>query len=135
MSLHFESTLNNEQNMNHHQNILNNNQNSVGKKQNINIENKISGSAIRSNFKEGTKREMISPITKSKPKSKSKKCLLLFIISLITLLLLCLSIIYLIIKNQKKEQKDEENIEHKITVEKVMKVFKPSFKINSKKMN
>ena len=73
MSLHFESTLNNEQNIPNNENILKNNQKPIEKKQNINIENKISGSAIRSNFKEGTKREMISPITKSKPKSKSKK--------------------------------------------------------------
>ena len=79
---------------------------------------------------------MISPIIKSKSKSKSKNCLLFFIIALIaslTLLLLCLSIIYLVKKYQKKDPQKEESIEHKIRVEKVMKVFKPSFKINSKK--
>ena len=75
---------------------------------------------------------MISPITKIKLKPKSNKCLLFLIIAIIALLLLGISIIYLVLKYHKKDPKEEESIEHKIKVEKVMKVFKPSFKINSK---
>ena len=103
MSLHFESTLNNEQNMNNNENIFNNNQKPIEKKQNIKIDNKISGSEIRSNHKEGTKREMISPIIKIKSKPKSNKCFLFLIIAFIALLLLGISIIYLVLKNHKKK--------------------------------
>ena len=118
--------------MNNNGNIFNNNQKPIEKKQNINIDNKISASEIRSNRKEGTKREMISPIIKIKPKAKSNKSLLFLIISLFALLLVGILITYLVLKYQKKEPKEEENIDHKIKVEKAMKVFKPSFKINSK---
>ena len=42
--------------MNNNENIFNNNQKPTETKENIKIDNKISGSEIRSNYKEGTKR-------------------------------------------------------------------------------
>ena len=135
MNIFKENSLNNDENKNNNKNI-----NSTKNAQNINqnINNHISYSGERRKNRLGSKTEMIKPLTDVKKmpkivktKNKSKKILFYFLNALLFSLIIII-IIYLIIK-YKRINNEKEIIEHKIKVEKVMKVFKPTFKINSKK--